>query len=300
VYRHGRQPRCHETGGREKARTDPGPDQVRVRTERSAISPGTELLVYREEVPSDLSTDETIDALDGSFSYPLQYGYAAVGRVTAVGEALDDDWLAGAATPQFVADDDISPMEGSVKPTPRHPDRWQRRPSGRRRGRVRDPRRAVYGFARYFFRGSKQNSMSTESTEKHILSVLEDDAQASYAEIAERVDVSKPTVRKYIQRLEEEGVIMGYSADVDPKKLPTQSIALVGLDVESERYVDVTQQLKDVPEIEALYTSSGDHMLMAEVRAKDGDAVGRIIETEISDIDGVTAAHPSFLQERLK
>ncbi|PSQ03956.1 AsnC family transcriptional regulator [Halobacteriales archaeon QS_4_69_31] len=142
--------------------------------------------------------------------------------------------------------------------------------------------------------------MSAESTEERILSVLEEDAQASYAEIADRVDVSKPTVRKYIQRLEEEGVILGYSADIDPKKLPTQSIALVGLDVESERYVEVTRELKDVPEIEALYTSSGDHMLMAEVRAQDGDAVGDVIETTILDIEGVTAAHPSFLQERLK
>jgi len=73
----------------------PTPDggQVRVRTELSGISPGTELLVYRGEVASDLPTDETIDALDGTFSYPLRYGYAAVGRVTAVGDGVDDDWL---------------------------------------------------------------------------------------------------------------------------------------------------------------------------------------------------------------
>jgi len=142
--------------------------------------------------------------------------------------------------------------------------------------------------------------MSVESTEKRILSVLEEDAKASYAEIADRVDVSKPTVRKYIQRLEEEGVIVGYSADVNPKKLPGESIAMVGIEAESERYVEVIRELQDVPEIESLYTSSGDHMLMAEVRATDGDAVGDVIETTINDVDGVTAAHPSFLQERLK
>jgi Lrp/AsnC family transcriptional regulator for asnA, asnC and gidA len=142
--------------------------------------------------------------------------------------------------------------------------------------------------------------MSAESTEERILSVLEDDAQASYAEIADRVDVSKPTVRKYIERLEDDGVIVGYSADVDPKKLPGQSIAMVGLDAESERYVEVIRELEEVPEVESLYTSSGDHMLMAEVRAQDGGAVGDAIESEILAIDGVTAAHPSFLQERLK
>jgi len=86
------------TGGgsvtvREKPVADPGPGQVRVRTERSGISPGTELLVYRGKVSSELPTDETIEALDGTFSYPLQYGYAAVGRVTAVGADVDEAWL---------------------------------------------------------------------------------------------------------------------------------------------------------------------------------------------------------------
>ena len=142
--------------------------------------------------------------------------------------------------------------------------------------------------------------MSVESTERRILSVLEEDAQASYAEIADRAEVSKPTVRKYIEKLEDEGVIVGYSADVDPKKLSGQSIAMVGIDVASERYVEATRQLSDIDAVESLYTSSGDHMLMAEVRANDGNSLATVIEDEILELDGVTAAHPSFLQERLK
>ncbi|QSG14872.1 HTH-type transcriptional regulator LrpA1 [Halapricum desulfuricans] len=142
--------------------------------------------------------------------------------------------------------------------------------------------------------------MSAESTADRILAVLEEDAQASYAEIAERADVSKPTVRKYIDKLEDEGVIVGYSAEVDPKKLSSQSIAMVGIDVESEQYVEATRELREVDAVEALYTSSGDHMLMAEVRGRDGEELGDIIEESVLNIDGVTAAHPSFLQERLK
>ncbi len=141
--------------------------------------------------------------------------------------------------------------------------------------------------------------MSAE-TEDRILAVLEEDAQASYAEIAARADVSKPTVRKYIHKLESEGVIVGYSADVDPKKLSGQSIALVGIEVASERYVEAARALKELDAIEALFSSSGDHMLMAELRAPNGDALGEVIADEILAIDGVEAAHPSFLQERLK
>lgn len=142
--------------------------------------------------------------------------------------------------------------------------------------------------------------MSAEATEERILDVLEEDAQASYAEIADQVGVSKPTVRKYIQRLEDDGVIVGYSADVDPKKLSGETIAIVGVDVESEAYLDVSRALKDVEAIEALYTSSGDHTLMAEMRAPDGDALGDAINDEIRSLEGVAAVHPSFLQERLK
>jgi Lrp/AsnC family transcriptional regulator for asnA, asnC and gidA len=142
--------------------------------------------------------------------------------------------------------------------------------------------------------------MSSDATERRILSALEEDAQASYAEIAERAGVSKPTVRKYINRLEDEGVIVGYSADVDPKKLSGISIALVGIDVASERYVEATRELADLDAVEALFSSSGDHMLMAELRAADGTAVGSVISDRILTIEGVTAAHPSFLQERLK
>ena len=138
------------------------------------------------------------------------------------------------------------------------------------------------------------------STQDRILEVLEADAQASYAEIATQAEVSKPTVRKYIKQLESDGVIVGYSADIDPKKLSSQTIALVGVDVASERYVEATNALKSLEEIESLYSSSGDHMLMAEVRAADGDELGGIISDQILEIEGVTAAHPSFLQERLK
>jgi alcohol dehydrogenase len=78
---------------RERPVPEPDPDEVLVRTERSAISPGTELLVYRDEVEPDEVADETIEAMDGDLSYPTRYGYAAVGRVSAVGSAVADSWL---------------------------------------------------------------------------------------------------------------------------------------------------------------------------------------------------------------
>jgi threonine dehydrogenase-like Zn-dependent dehydrogenase len=64
-----------------------------VETQFSAISPGTELLIYRGHAPTDLPVDENIAALDGALVFPLQYGYAAVGTVIEVSDDLTRDWL---------------------------------------------------------------------------------------------------------------------------------------------------------------------------------------------------------------
>jgi Threonine dehydrogenase and related Zn-dependent dehydrogenases len=71
-----------------------GDDQLRVETTVSGVSAGTELLVYRDEVPEEMPVDATLPAFEGaSFDYPLAYGYAAVGRVVETGTDTDDDWL---------------------------------------------------------------------------------------------------------------------------------------------------------------------------------------------------------------
>ena len=70
------------------------PGQLLVRTEVSAVSPGTEMLFYRGQVPADMAVDTAISALAQSeVRYPLRYGYACVGRVIDVaGEGLTH-WL---------------------------------------------------------------------------------------------------------------------------------------------------------------------------------------------------------------
>lgn len=64
----------------------PGPGEVRVRAAASAISHGTEMLVYRGEVPAGLPLD--LPTLAGSFGFPIKYGYAAVGRILDAGDGV--------------------------------------------------------------------------------------------------------------------------------------------------------------------------------------------------------------------
>jgi len=101
----------------------PAADQVMVQTLVSAISPGTELLFYRGQAPADLQVDETIMALAGVVGFPLKYGYAAVGRVVAVGAQVAPEWqdrLVFSFHPHeshfLAAPDELMPVPPSLSP----------------------------------------------------------------------------------------------------------------------------------------------------------------------------------------
>jgi 2-desacetyl-2-hydroxyethyl bacteriochlorophyllide A dehydrogenase len=71
----------------------PGPGEVLVRSLSSAISPGSELLIYRGDAPQELPADSHLPALQGGLAFPLKYGYALVGEVVGLGEGVTEGWL---------------------------------------------------------------------------------------------------------------------------------------------------------------------------------------------------------------
>jgi 2-desacetyl-2-hydroxyethyl bacteriochlorophyllide A dehydrogenase len=64
-----------------------GPADVQIDAIASAISHGTEMLVFRGQVPESLALD--LPTLRGSFAFPIKYGYASVGRVVRRGSAVE-------------------------------------------------------------------------------------------------------------------------------------------------------------------------------------------------------------------
>lgn len=77
---------------REEELLPPGPGEALVETIVSAVSPGTEMLIYRGRAPKEMAVDATIAALGGTFGFPIKFGYAAVGQVVEVGPGVDESW----------------------------------------------------------------------------------------------------------------------------------------------------------------------------------------------------------------
>jgi len=100
-----------------------GADEVLVETVCSAISAGTELLVYQGNFPRDIETDSVISSLRGSLEYPLAYGYACVGKIRETGTQVDKsmrDQLIFAFQPHsshFIASpNSLFPIPNSLSP----------------------------------------------------------------------------------------------------------------------------------------------------------------------------------------
>src|ERR1044071_6671740 len=74
---------------REEALPELGAEEVLVETICSAISAGTEMLIYHGRFPRDMETDSVISSLRGSLEYPLAYGYAAAGVIRETGKQVD-------------------------------------------------------------------------------------------------------------------------------------------------------------------------------------------------------------------
>lgn len=75
---------------REDTLPELGATEVLVEAQLSAISAGTEMLVYRGQFPRNLS--DANDRVSSDLRYPLCYGYASVGRVIALGGEVDKAW----------------------------------------------------------------------------------------------------------------------------------------------------------------------------------------------------------------
>ena len=99
----------------------PAPGHALVETLVSAISPGSEMLVYRGQFPQKLA--DANDALSSDLHYPLAYGYSCVGRVIETGALVDESWRGRlvfsfqAHTSHFIAaTESLFPLPESIAP----------------------------------------------------------------------------------------------------------------------------------------------------------------------------------------
>ena len=108
-----------------------------------------------------------------------------------------------------------------------------------------------------------------DARDRDIIAALQDDARATYADVAARVGLSASAVHDRVRKLEEQGVIRGYRAVVDPEALGLFVTALIQVrPFDPSQPDDLPERVAEFPEVEDCYSVAGEANYVLKVRTR--------------------------------
>jgi Lrp/AsnC family transcriptional regulator, leucine-responsive regulatory protein len=116
--------------------------------------------------------------------------------------------------------------------------------------------------------GETADDLALDTTNCRLLAELQDDARLSIAELGRRVGLSSPAVAERLARLERDGVIRGYHADVDPRALGYALSAVIRVRPAPRQLRSVAELAQDTVEVVECHRITGEdcYVLRAHVR----------------------------------
>ena len=117
-----------------------------------------------------------------------------------------------------------------------------------------------------------------DTLDQQLLALLRVDARASVATLAAKLKVARGTVSNRIARLEDQGVITGYTVRLRPDQMPDEIVAWMSITVEGNRTREVVAMLLGEPGITGLFDTNGRWDLLAEVRAVSLNELAAVLE----------------------
>ncbi len=143
----------------------------------------------------------------------------------------------------------------------------------------------------------EQSNYVLDNRDKKILSILQKTATISNAELAEKVGLSPSPCLRRVKRLEQEGFITAYRAEVNRKKLGYPVMAFVSLTLSRQTEEDlefIETQLKELPEVINCYLMTGTSDYLLQVLAKSLDDYNAFIRQYITKLPSIQHIHTSF------
>jgi DNA-binding Lrp family transcriptional regulator len=132
-----------------------------------------------------------------------------------------------------------------------------------------------------------------DATDQQLLSLLRKDARTSVATLANKLGVSRGTVSNRITKLEDLGIIVGYTVRLRPDAQPTEIGAWMSVAVEGNESRSVIASLLGEPGVAALHDTNGRWDLLAELRAGNLAELSQVLE-RIRLIRGISNTETSI------
>ena len=132
-------------------------------------------------------------------------------------------------------------------------------------------------------------NLEIDNVDLKILSLLMEDANMAYTEIAKRVYVSGGTVHVRMKKMQELGIVTGAQLRVDYSKLGYDIIAFLGIYLEkSSMYHEVAALLEQIPEIVSIHYTTGIYSIFAKIICKDTKHLRNVLHDKIQNVSGIS------------
>lgn len=150
---------------------------------------------------------------------------------------------------------------------------------------------------------AKSPQITLDRTDKRILELLQTDGSLSNIELADKVGLSPSPCSRRVKALEESGLITGYRAMLDARKLGLDLLALISISMDRhtpERFNNFEEKLAECPEVLECYLITGQSAdYVVKVLVEDMDAYQQFLLGTLTRIEGVSGVHSSFVMRKV-
>jgi Lrp/AsnC family transcriptional regulator, leucine-responsive regulatory protein len=122
------------------------------------------------------------------------------------------------------------------------------------------------------------NRRDIDGINRRLIAELQSDARLSLAELGRRVDLSPPAVAERLQRLESDGVITGYRAEIDPKALGYTLSAVIRIRPAPRELRKVAELAQRTPEVVECHRITGDDCFIFRLHLRDVEHLEELVD----------------------
>lgn len=134
------------------------------------------------------------------------------------------------------------------------------------------------------------NPTSLSRIDLRLLRLLQQDGRLSYAELARQVGLTTTPCKERVKRLEREGYITGYHAQLNPEKLGRGLVVFVQISLQrtaGDAFKEFTEAVRDIPAIEECHLVAGNFDYLIKARVRDMNEYREFLGSSLMQLPGV-------------
>lgn len=127
-----------------------------------------------------------------------------------------------------------------------------------------------------------------DKLDRKILGILSSNARLPFKDVAAQCGVSRAAIHQRVQRLVDDGVIVGSGFHINPKSLGYYTCTYIGINLErGSMYREVVDRLMTIPEIVECHFTTGPYTMLVKLYAKDNEQLMELLNDQLQSIPGV-------------